>query len=392
VKTLHIVPYFSPAWAYGGIPRIVIGLVGALARRWPEVWVLTTEAGSEGRGEPSGGKGGNYRVVVLPNLSNYLADRFQFFLPRGTHEFFRKRIADFDLVHIHGCHHLLGVFAYSFLQRERIPYVISPYGTAPRIERHQAAKWVFDRLFWDRVFFQARHYHALSRLEKDQLQDLGISPEKISVIYPGVNLEEFSEIPPRGEFRRRYRIPETDKVILYLGRISPRKGIEHLLQAFGAIGGNGFRLVIAGNDWGYQAFLERLARQQGISGRIVFTGLLSGKERLSAYVDADLLVYPSTLEAFGLVPVEALLCGTPVIITRQSGCAEILGKIGDVPIIEYGDVPGLKKCILGNLGKKVPESAKDFLRRELDWANLAEEMTGLYARAGRENAPRPGSG
>jgi glycosyltransferase involved in cell wall biosynthesis len=105
------------------------------------------------------------------------------------------------------------------------------------------------------------------------------------------------------------------------------------------------RLVIAGNDAGSAGGAARLARSLGIGERTVFTGLLRGPERLEALADADVLVYPSQDEIFGLVPLEALLCGTPVIVAGDSGCAEIVRGVGGGQVVPLGDVDALARAI-----------------------------------------------
>ena len=381
MKILHVVPYFSGAWAYGGIPRIVAGLARALAELGHHVCVLTTDSSGRECSRSLSGSGGSLRVHSLPNLSTRLAYRYQFFTPLGMGQFLQKELSQFQLVHIHGCHHLPGVLAFRYLRRFGIPYLLSPYGTAPRIEQRFLAKLFFDVLLWDRVFTHASRYHAISRYEEAQLQEMGVSRKNISVIYPGLNLDEFADLPPRGEFRRRYGIGEAEKIILYLGRISPRKGIDHLLQAFSRLKREDSRLVIAGNDSGYRSRAERISRRLGISKRVMFPGLLCGRDRLPVYVDADLLVYPSTQEAFGLVPCEAVLCNTPVVITRESGCAEVLNGIGGVTKVAYGDVEGLEKALLEGLeADHSDRGGRDVLKEKLGWERSGKAITDLYER------------
>jgi glycosyltransferase involved in cell wall biosynthesis len=77
----------------------------------------------------------------------------------------------------------------------------------------------------------------------------------------------------------------------------------------------------------------------------VFTGLLRGRDRLAALADADVLVYPSQDEIFGLVPLEAILCGTPVIVADDSGCAEVVRAVGGGQIVPVADVDRLTRAI-----------------------------------------------
>jgi glycosyltransferase involved in cell wall biosynthesis len=135
---------------------------------------------------------------------------------------------------------------------------------------------------------------------------------------------------------------------LYLGQLLPRKRIDVLVRAFARLTARcapDARLIIAGNDMGAAAMARRASRDAGVAHRTIFTGLLRGRERLEALADADVVVYPSEAEVFGLVPLESLLCGTPVIVADDSGCAEIVGAVGGGQIVPLGDVAALGRAI-----------------------------------------------
>jgi glycosyltransferase involved in cell wall biosynthesis len=103
--------------------------------------------------------------------------------------------------------------------------------------------------------------------------------------------------------------------------------------------------VIAGNDMGTGADTRSLVRSLGLEARTVFTGLLRGQERLEALADADVLVYPSQDEIFGLVPLEAILSGTAVIVADDSGCGEMVARTGGGQVVPAGDVDALTRAI-----------------------------------------------
>ena len=88
-----------------------------------------------------------------------------------------------------------------------------------------------------------------------------------------------------------------------------------------------------------------MARALGIEARTIFTGLLRGEQRLEALADADVVVYPSEDEVFGLVPIEALLAGTPVIVSDDSGCGEVVRSTGGGQLVQVGDARALARAI-----------------------------------------------
>ncbi len=105
----------------------------------------------------------------------------------------------------------------------------------------------------------------------------------------------------------------------FLGKITPRKRVDHLIRAFARLRTPGATLVVAGNDMGAASTARAAAREAGVGDRTHFVGLLEGAGRLELLADADVVVYPSEHEIFGLVPLEALLVGTPVVVVERLG-------------------------------------------------------------------------
>src|SRR5437773_387794 len=155
---------------------------------------------------------------------------------------------------------------------------------------------------------------AVSNPERRQLEDLGVDPNVIRLIPNPIDLDEFRQPVARGRLRRRFSL-ESNPLVLFLGKLTRRKRVDVLMRAFAELQRPDARLVIAGNDMGAGAGLRSLASALGIEARTTFTGLLRGEQRLEALADADVVVYPSEDEIFGLVPMEALLAGTPVIVS-----------------------------------------------------------------------------
>jgi glycosyltransferase involved in cell wall biosynthesis len=292
---------------------------------------------------------GGVDVRTFPNLSNRLAYHLQLFLPRGLERYLRHHAGTFDVAHLHACRNIPGAMAAYHLQRRGVPYVIAPNGTAPRIERRLLAKRAFDILAGNRVLARASRVLAVSDAERRQLRELGIAEPAIQVIPNPVDLGEFDPPVVRGNFRRRIGL-SPGRMVLFLGKLTPRKRLDVLVRAFARLRQSDARLVIAGNDMGSETRARSLVRTLGLEERTVFTGLLQGRERLEALADADVLVYPSEHEIFGLVPLEALLSGTPVIVADDSGCGEIVRAAGGGQAVPPGNIDALASAIDGVLG------------------------------------------
>ena len=251
----------------------------------------------------------------------------------------------FDLAHLHACRNVPGVIAASHLRRAGVPYVLTPNGTAPRIERRRVAKMLFDVLGGHRVFTGAARLLAVAHAEAQQLCRLGVDESTIRIVPNPIDLQEFAAPSARGAFRRQHALTPAP-IVLFLGKLTPRKRLDVAVRAFHRLAANeAAQLVIAGNDMGSEAETRQLVRRLGLESRTTFTGLLRGRERIDALADADVLVYPSQDEIFGIAALEALLCGTPVIVSDDSGCGEIVRGLGAGAVIPCGDIDACARAI-----------------------------------------------
>jgi glycosyltransferase involved in cell wall biosynthesis len=387
LRILHVTPYFTDAWAYGGIPRLATSLANGLARRGHQVTVCTTDAcdgatrltSAAPRRTPEG-----VEVRIFRNVSNALAYRLQFFVPLGLEPYLRRHASRFDVAHLHACRNIPGAIAAYHLHRTGVPYVLAPNGTAPLIERRVMAKRAFDLLAGRRVLTGAARVIAVSCAERTQFDDLGVPAANVRVVPNPVDLAEFANPPGRGSFRTRFDLPASAPLVLFLGQQTPRKRADVLVRAFARLPQQDARLVIAGNDMGAESATRVLVKSSGVEQRTLFAGLLRGRERLEALSDADVVVYPSEHEVFGLVPLEAILSGTAVIVANDSGCAEVVGPIEGGQVVPLGDVAALADAIervLGNPGRWRSAAARgaERIRAVYDPDVVSCELEAVYA-------------
>jgi len=384
----HVVPYFVPAWAYGGIPRLAYELCRQLARNGHRVNVITTDALEARSRHPEGGltvsmEGGRMKVRYMRNISNRGAYRHQLFLPLGIKRALEELAADAEVIHIHGHRHGLETAAASFARKRNIPYIITANGTAPRIERKRGVKLILDGAVFNRVLKNASAVIAVSKAEVEQYLERGVPREKIEIIPNGVDIHAYREIPRKGMFRAEWGLDETP-IVLYLGKITPRKGLLPLVRAVDILRkSRPVRLVIAGNDMGFLPRVKAEISALGMGDMITFTGLVRGMEKRALYADADVTVYPSEHEIFGLVPFESILCGTPVVVSDDSGCGEIIGGADIGEVTPYGRPEKLAAAIAGVLDN--PDESRDrvergrqFIRCNLAWPEIASRTEELY--------------
>jgi len=362
LRILHVTPYYENAWAYGGIPRLAAGLVRGLAARGHQVSVCTTDACARNRrlarppDATAAGRGWRLTpapgvdVFVFPNVSNRLAYDRQFFVPLGLDGFLRQHITAFDLAHLHACRNLPGVWAARACRRAGVPYVLAPNGTAPPLERHFALKRAFDAVAGRAVLDGAARVLAVSEAERRQLLATGVASSRIAVMPNPVDLAEFEAPRHRGAFRERAGLGRAP-LVLFLGRLSPRKHVDVLVHAVARLEHSEAVLGVAGTDVGAEASVRRAVGEAGLAARTVFTGLLEGPARLDAVADADVVVYAGAHEVFGLVACESLLSGTPVVVADDSGCGEVIARVGGGLCVPPGDAAALAAALRSVLAK-----------------------------------------
>lgn len=352
MRVLHVTPYFPPTWAYGGIPRVVVGLARAQVRAGAEVRVWTTDAFDEAsRADvPAVRDLDGIEVHTSRLVSNRLAWRHQLFVPRGV-----PPLEKVDVVHLHAHRNLLNHAAFRAARRAGIPVVHTPNGTLPRHERKIGLKLAWDALFDGAVPREADAIVATSRAEVRDFLQAGVAGERIRRIPNGLSLEEFSALPARGSFRRQMGWGD-EPLVVYLGQITPRKGVDHLVAACARL--PDVRLAIAGSARGMA--LPR--------GKAHYLGTLEGVDRLRLLVDADVLVYASAREVFGLVPFEGLLCGAPVIVGGDCGCGEMIAEARAGLLVAHGDVDSLTAGIQTVLADRGASS--EMVARGRAWVKL----------------------
>jgi glycosyltransferase involved in cell wall biosynthesis len=289
--------------------------------------------------------------------------------------------------------------------KKSIPYILQAHGSLPRIVREHNLKTalfnknypkkMFDILFGHSIIKDASKIIATSRVESDQFTDVfpDFPLDKVVHLPNYVDLESYEDLPARGQFRRKHNIDENAKIALFLSRIHERKGADLLVATFSKVKQTvdfPVRLVIAGPDEGYLQNLKSLAKRLRVENEVLFPGPLYGREKLEAYVDADVFVLPSKdrYESFGNVVLEALACGTPVIVTNNCGVSEWIGSnVGF--IIGYDEIQLCEalKAILQNeqLAKRFGENGKKLIKREFDWGKGILRLEKLYATVVSEN-------
>lgn len=327
MNILQVLPYYAPAWGYGGPPRIMYELAIELIRRGHNVNVYTTDAYEKSRriGLRNDIIDG-VRISYYRNLSNYLAWHKKKFFPAGFRGAVKKHIRDFDIVHISSVRNYLNLVSYHYLKKNGIPYAVDAHGSLPVATKSLsgAAKY-FDKIFTGRFVDDAALLFAQTDHEASMYSRF--TDKKAEILPLAVSLGEFENLPLKGEFRRRYGVKSDEKIITFLGRINRGKGLDLLIKIYSKLlqGISCLKLVIAGRDDGYLDRVRDTVENAGLSDKIILTGAMYGEQKMELYVDSDLFLFtPVYWEETSVASLEAMACGTPAVVTRQA----------DIPYLE----------------------------------------------------------
>lgn len=375
MKILQVIPFFSPS--FGGSVTSPYHLSRWLAMRGHEVTVLTTDYQFD-----PGYADSLKNITVVPVHSP--ANLGLFIYSPGIAAWLKSNIKAFDLIHLHNFRSYQNNIVSKYAYLHHIPYIVQPHGSFPRIMQKERLKRLYDLLWGDDILKHAKKIVAVSHSEEAQFRDAGIPDWKIQIIPNGINLLSVSDRTHKGEFRERLGL-QGKRIILFVGRIHKIKGIDFLIHAFNSFvksrDADDVVLVIVGPDDGYRVVLENLIGELGLSCRVTLVDYLSTVGL--AYQDADLLVYPSRYEIFGLVPLEALLYGTPVIVTNGCGCGEIVMEAGCGYLVRFGDVSGLSEMMGYVLNHPEENSRKvkngqRYIEANLSWESVVKQMEDTY--------------
>jgi glycogen synthase len=278
---------------------------------------------------------------------------------------------DFDVIHAHDwMTYPAGVLAKKVTGK---PLVLHIHATEFDRTAGHPNQMIYD--IERQGFIEADMILAVSELTRQiVINNYSISPDKVKVVH---NAVEFGSESYQSE---TFPIKEDDKVVLFLGRITIQKGPDHFIWAAQkvALVNPKVKFVVAGSGDMQERMIEEVA-QRGLSDRFIFTGFLKGDDVERVYRMADLYVMPSISEPFGIAPLEAMKCGTPTIISKQSGVSEVLRNCLKV---DFWDIDQMANKIIGTLQYKelhetLSENGRDEVCR-MTWDIPAQKCIDAY--------------
>jgi glycosyltransferase involved in cell wall biosynthesis len=347
MKLLCVVPSYSPAFQYGGPVASVHALNKALVAQGVDVSVYTTNVGLNGAvpvNKETELDGVSVTYFSFSPCFEFLgATGWQF--SRGMAECLKTNLESFDVVYIVSIWNYPSAMAARYCRKRGKPYVVSPRGLLypETLSKKFWKKWPYYRIAARSALQSAAAIHYTSEDEAEKTHSYLALKNRALVIPNGLDLDEFRQIPQRQELGQRYPSVEGKKVILFLGRISWKKGLDILVQGLAPLlqkRDDVHLLIVGHDDEGFgrkiKAWLDKAGIVHGESpdlretrkneAKVTFTGMLAGRDKLAAFAGSDVFVLPSYSENFGMTVLEAMACGTPVVVTNKVGISREVAK------------------------------------------------------------------
>ncbi len=394
MRILQVISSYPPAYAYGGPARVAHDVSRELVKRGHEVAVYTTDA-YDGRNRRQEVRNPDMMDGVavhrFRNVSNRLAYANLPLAPAMARAL-RDTVDTFDVVHLHEYRTCQAGATGRCAASRGVPYVLQAHGDVPKIMGKRALKTVYDRLWGSELLKGAARLIALTSIEAEHYRAMGVAEERIEIIPNGIDLSDFTPLPPAGRFRMQHGLVSGERLILFLGRVHQIKGTDLLARAFARLSGQigQVRLVIAGPDNGYLEALTRLTEDLSIRHGVIFAGPLYGEDKLRALVDADVFVLPSSYETFPVSVLEAVACGTPVVVTDRCGIAQLVEEVGRVAEHNDASLSNVLVEVLSDtsLRRDVAGTGRALLRDGYTIQAVTDRLEELYEKCSTQEVQR----
>lgn len=387
MRILVLTPEYPPN-VVGGLGRHVAELTGALAEKGVSVTVLTSlrPNDAEGEGQEAAGlyvRRVNDHAPAALNFTEEVVQRNVALLQAALQLLAEGR--RFDLVHAHDwltahaartIKHALGIPLIATIHATEYGRYGGLFNDLQR--RISDIEWWLAYEAW-RVICCSRAMHGeLQRIFQVPSDKLSIIPNGISIETPTARREEIKAV------RRRYGAADDERLLFFVGRLVHEKGVDVLLRALPfVLASHPSTLLVVAGKGPERDRLGALANDLGVAARVRFAGHISDEERNTLYQAAEAAVFPSRYEPFGIVALEAMAFGAPVVAARAGGLAEVVehGRTG--LLFQPGDPKSLAEQIITlldspSLGQSMVQRARQVVAERYSWSHVADETLAVY--------------
>ena len=374
-----------PPRVVGGISKVVYDLSHKMVKEGNEVTVVTYKDGDNVKYYENDKGVEVYRVdnyMIRPNNFIDWIMQLNFNMITKANEIINKN-GKFDVIHAHDW--LVAYSAKSIKESYNIPLISTIHATESGRNSgiHDETQRYINDSEW-MLTYESSEVIVNSNYMKNEVQRLfGLPYDKINVIPNGVNLQLFSNVNIDYDFRRQYAM-DNEKIILYVGRLVYEKGIQNLIAAMPKVLDryHDSKLIICGRG-GMIDELREQVKYLGIENKVYFAGYCDSKKMQKMYKCADVAVFPSTYEPFGIVAIESMLSGTPTIVSDVGGLNEII-EHGVTGMKSYaGNANSIADSVLAllfdpKLCVNISQNAIKKVKENYNWSKITDSTYYVY--------------
>jgi glycosyltransferase involved in cell wall biosynthesis len=292
----------------------------------------------------------------------------------------------FDVIHQHGIWTGASRATIKLREKNGVPAIIAPHGSLSRWTLSQSAwkKKIALSVYESRNLHQATCLHATSQSEINDFRDFGLV-NPIAYIQNGITEESLIQCGNAEEFRRQYSIASDRRILLFLSRITPKKGLLMLVETIARLNDNfsNWQLIIAGVDeFGHKSEVEQRINDLSLTDSIKIIGPLFDQTKADAFSAADLFILPSLSEGFPMVVLDSLAAGVPVITTKSSSWEELntyeCGWWVDISHDAIYEAIRSATILSSEQLKEMGLKGKKLVSVKYTWSSLAQKTLDLY--------------
>jgi glycosyltransferase involved in cell wall biosynthesis len=374
MRILHIISTLDPA--AGGPPGVAARLAAAQAALRHTVAIASHLR--SGREEAVAAS-----LQTVPSI-----DRVRLaYLPPDRTAALDRLAAEADVIHMHGLWERLLPATAAVARARSVPYVIAPHGMLYpwSLNQKRLKKRVALALGYRRMLNRAAFIHVLNADEQRAIEPLNLRPPA-RVVPNGVFTDEFRQLPPPGTFHRAHPQLAGRPYILFLSRLHPGKGLDHLGAAFPAVARAvpDLQLVVAGPDSGARAPFEQQIARAGLADRVHLVGPTYGQMKFAAFADACSFCLPSDHETFSMAIVEAMGCGVPVVISDACHFPEVADAgAGEIVPRDPGPLAAALTRVASDPARRqaMGRAGRDLVNDRFNWPDIARRCVDAYTDA-----------
>ena len=388
MKVLHVIP--SVSRIRGGPSQAIFEMVKAIRKLGVEASIVTTNDNGVFllEGVPLNKK------ILYEGVPTRFFSRFspnisalrEFTFSSGLTKWLWHHVEEYDLLHVHALFSYPSTAAMTIAEKRQVPYFVRPGGHLCRwaLQQSRSKKQCYLKMIAARNIKKSSGIHFTTVQEDEEAKSLNISSN--SFVLPHGICFSTAVDSARERLRQRLDLPKDEIIILFMSRLHPKKGLEYLISALGRLLNRKFTLVIAGSgDPEYEFSIKSLLTEHRLDKRSYFLGFVEGQEKNVLLHGSDLFALTSHSENFGVVVLEALSAGVPVLVTPGGALSEVVSeqKIGYVPELTVNSIKKALSDFLDNpaAAREKGVRGQKVVEEKYSWDTIAARLVEHYRAA-----------